>query len=98
MDLVIGIGIVVSILTGLGLIFAAVRWVIKAVKEASFDNGKHDAKHEKIEVQMDSAHDKLRKQEARITKVESHVSNVDGKLDTLIANQQTIIAALTKGS
>jgi hypothetical protein len=79
---------------GCAAIFAGVRWIMKTVKDASFDSGKHDSKHEEITIQIDAAHDKIRKHDERITKVETAESALAAKIDTMLANQQTMLGVL----
>ena len=100
-----GLGSIIAIVSGiiasLALLFAGIKWVLNTVKDSSFDSGKHDSTHERIEIQIEAAHNKIRKHademadmKEDISDVESNVSLVVGKLDTIMANQQTIIGAL----
>ena len=88
------IGIVFGSIAALGTLFAGARWIVKTVKDSSFDSGKHSVHHEQMQTQVDAAHNKLRTHDGRISKVETDNSELSGKLDTIISTQQTMLSVL----
>lgn len=71
-------------------------WVLavvlgKAMREKWTTDGEHNQIHEDIAGDIDAAHKVLRGHDARINKLESTTSEISGKLDTSLKNQEIII-------
>ena len=66
-----------------------------AVKEA-YEKGKHDTKHDKLEINIDAAHVKIRLHEKRLGSVEAANSVTEDRFKTTFKNQDAMSVKLDR--
>ena len=89
------IGLVVGGLSILGAIITATIWNPRKATDVGYARGEHTVVHEKLREDVDSAHEKIRTLDARVSEIEGTNRQIMGKLEKLdtIGEQVSLITA-----
>lgn len=70
----------------------------KAMKQKWTNDGEHNQIHVDIAEDVHAAHESLRRHDTRLNALEATTSEISGKLDQSLKNQQIMLAKLMGGS
>ena len=90
------LGIVFGSITALGVLFAGARWVVKTVKDTSFDSGKHAANHETIGIDIGEAHRRIDVVEKDVAELSSTTEAHEAIHRVILSNQDHANSRLDK--